>query len=107
MPDPRSFSFIFVCQSGRLENQALLLAASLRRNLRCDHELIAAVPSPQDTWGSLSSDTVDLLTRLKVRRVSIENQIDPAYPIGNKISCLRVPVSTDRSVFVDSDILLL
>jgi hypothetical protein len=107
MSEPRSFSFIFVCQAGRLENQALLLAASLRRNLRCDHELIAAVPSPQDTWGALAAETADLLKQLKVRRVSIQNQIDPAYPIGNKVSCLQQSVKTDRLVFVDTDILLL
>ncbi len=107
MPNPRSLSFIFVCQAGRLENQALLLAASLRRNLRCENELIAAVPSPQDTWGSLSDDTIDLLDRLDVRRVPIENQIDPSYPIGNKVSCLQVPTTADRLVFVDSDILLM
>jgi hypothetical protein len=107
MPESRSYAFVFVCQAGRLENQALLLAASLRRNLRCDHELIAAVPAPLDTWGPLAADTIELLTELKVRRVPIENQIDPGYPIGNKVSCLRTAVSTDRLVFVDSDILLL
>jgi len=107
MTQARSFAFVFVCQAGALENKALLLAASLARHVRCDHELIAAVPSPVERWGTLSVDTAGLLAKLGVRVEPIVNRIDPDYPIGNKVSCLAVPTTEDRLVFLDSDILLI
>jgi Sulfotransferase family len=107
MPPVRSYAFVFVCQAGALENSALLLAASLKRHLRCPHELIAAVPQPAERWGTLAPDTAAMLQQLGVRSEPITNEIDPDYPIGNKISCMRVPAEgADRLVFLDSDILL-
>ena len=41
----QSFSFVFVCQAGRLEVDALLLALSLEHFVRCDYELVAALPT--------------------------------------------------------------
>ena len=40
------YCFVFVCQQGDLELKARLLAASLRHFLRCDFELVAALPTP-------------------------------------------------------------
>src|SRR4051794_34390253 len=102
MPHVRSYAFVFVCQAGPLENKALLLAASLKRHLRVEHELIAAVPQPAERWGTLSEDTTELLRSLGVRVEPISNEIDPDYPIGNKVSCMRLAVRTDRLVFLDS-----
>lgn len=101
------FSFIFVCQAGELEIKALLLVASLREQMACDCELIAAVPHPPETWGQCRPETLDQLRRWGVRIEPIENRIDTGYPIGNKLSCLSLPVEGDKRVFLDSDILFL
>jgi hypothetical protein len=104
---PTRHAFVFVCQAGELEIKALLLAASLKRYLRCAHELIAAVPTPASTWGELTPETRELLQQLGVRIEPIVNPIDPDYKIGNKLACLDVPTRADRIVFLDSDILCL
>lgn len=106
-PTPARYAFVFVCQAGELEIKALLLAASLRRFLRCEHELIAAVPTPASTWGELADETRELLQRLGVRIEPIANPIDPDYRIGNKLACLDVPTRASTIVFLDSDILCL
>ena len=104
---PRRYAFVFVCQSGELEIKALLLAASLRRNLRCEYELIAAVPTPASIWGELAPQTRALLEQLGVRIEAIVNPLAADYPIGNKLACLVVPTDADKIVFLDSDILCL
>ena len=101
------YAFVFVCQSGELEIKALLLAASLKRFLRCDHELIAALPTPASTWGELAAETRELLQQLGVRTEPIANPIEPDYKIGNKLACFDVPTRAERIVFLDSDILCL
>ncbi len=104
---PPRYAFVFVCQAGELEIKALLLAASLKRFLRCDYELIAALPTPASTWGELAPETRELLQQLGVRIEPIVNPIDPDYKIGNKLACLDVPTRAERIVFLDSDILCL
>lgn len=99
-----SFSFVFVCQAGRLEVDALVLAASLRRFVAVEHELVAAVPVPERRWGILRPDVRLALGRLGVRVVEIENPVDPDYPTGNKVACLSIPTDADVRVFLDSDI---
>ncbi len=104
---PPHYALVFVCQAGELEIKALLLAASLRRFLRCDYELIAALPTPASTWGELAPETRELLQQLRVRIEPIVNPIDPDYKIGNKLACFDVPTRAERIVFLDSDILCL
>jgi hypothetical protein len=101
------YCFVFVCQQGELEIKASLLAASLHRHLKCDHELVAAVPTPEQLWGTPGDRTKAFLKKIGVRFVSIKNQIDEKYPIGNKVSCLLVETSADKIVFLDSDILMM
>lgn len=103
----QSFSFVFICQSGRLEVDALMLALSLQHFVKCDYELIAAVPTPASRWGTPRPEILEQFERMNVRLVEVQNQIDPDYPIGNKISCLCIPTDKDKQVFVDSDILCL
>ena len=103
----QSFSFVFICQSGRLEVDALMLALSLQHFVKCDHELVVALPAPASRWGSSKPEILEQFERMNVRLVEIENQIDPDYPIGNKVSCLCIPTDKDKQVFVDSDILCL
>jgi hypothetical protein len=99
--------FVFVCQQGVLETKAMLLAASLRRFLSSRHELVAAVPTPAVRWGAPSPATAAVLEGLGVRTVEIVNRVSPDYPIGNKLDCLAVATSCRRTVFLDTDMLLL
>lgn len=101
------YCFVFVCQAGALEPQALLLAASLRRFLRCEHELVAALPQPEAVWGRPAATTLAGLAALGVRTAPIVNPIGPEYPIGNKLACLALPTAADKIVFLDSDMLCL
>lgn len=101
------YSFVFICQQGELEIKSLLLAASLKRFLRCDYELVAALPQPEALWGQPSATALDLLETLGVRQVQITNPIGHHYPIGNKLACLNIETSADKIVFLDSDMLCL
>jgi len=101
------FAISFVCQHGELEIKALLLAASLRRFLTCEADLIACLPEPASRWGIVSPATLRVLTSLGVRTVPIRNVIDETYPIGNKVTCLDVATEADRMVFLDTDILVM
>ena len=106
------YAFVFVCQRGRLEIQALLLAASLRRHLRCDHELIAAVPDSAKFMGSPRDESLALLRSLGVRIETVENEF-VSSPLdattvnlyANKIFCLGVATDADKLIFLDSDML--
>ena len=65
------------------------------------------MPGPAGRWGTFAPETSAMLDRLGVRVEPITNEVDPDYPIGNKVSCMRVPAGgADRLVFLDSDILL-
>ena len=99
--------FVFICQSGDIEIKAVLLAASLHRYLPKGCELIAAIPTPESTWGEPCPQTLAFLSRLNVRLVPIENPISVDYPIGNKVACLNIPVPAGRLTFLDSDMLCL
>jgi len=99
------YCFIFVCQQGGLELKSMLLAASLKRYLRCDYECVAAIPQPAARWGTVSVETLAFMHDLGVRSVPITNRINDNYPIGNKVACLGIDTPADRLIFLDSDIL--
>ncbi|MDM8557543.1 sulfotransferase [Candidatus Parabeggiatoa sp. HSG14] len=101
------YCFVFVCQQGELEIKSMLLAASLKRYLRSEYELVAAIPHPPLRWGTISNNTLNLMKILGVRSVPIKNDIDENYPIGNKVACLNIETSAEKIVFLDSDILCL
>ncbi|MGA2230469.1 MAG: sulfotransferase [Tepidisphaeraceae bacterium] len=101
------FALIFVCQQGRLEAQAALLAASLRRFVRFDYELIAAIPTPGEQWGKPDPRTLAFLAKIGVRTVCVTNGIDPGYAIGNKVACLSVATDAKKLILIDSDMLLM
>ena len=101
----RTYCFVFVCQAGELEIKSMLLVASLKRFLRREYELVAAIPGPESRWGRPSPSTLKLLRTLGGRTVPIINKIDANYPIGNKVSCLDIGTSAEKIVFLDSDIL--
>ena len=101
------FAFVFVCQAGELEIQAMLLAASLRQQFGYTPECIAAIPQPESHWGTLSEETLSLIDTLKLRTVPITNPVDQHYGIANKIACLDIETEADVLIFLDSDILCL
>jgi hypothetical protein len=100
-----NYCFTFVCQQGDLELKSMLLAASLKRYLRCDYECVAAIPQPETQWGTVSEDTLVFMHDLGVRTVPITNPFGKNYHIGNKFGCLGVDTLADRLIFLDSDIL--
>jgi hypothetical protein len=101
------FCFVFICQKGELELKSMLLAASLRENLRGDYELVAAIPEPKSVWGEISPLTKKLLKLFDVRTENVKNEIDINYPIGNKVSCFNIKTDADKIVFLNSDIICL
>lgn len=93
-------SVSFVCEPGRLEAQAVLLAASLRE-FHPRLTLVAAVPHP------LPETTTQALDALGVLQASIRNPVADDYPIANKIAALAAGDARGLRVFVDSDVLCL
>ena len=104
-----NFSFVFVCHRGRLEIEALLLAASLRKNMRCEYEMVVAVPEPHELLPPPSDQTVQQLESLGARFISIRNELlsrarDHWYlKMANKVYCFRLETTYDKIVFLDSD----
>ncbi|MBJ7264813.1 MAG: hypothetical protein JHC61_14335, partial [Burkholderiaceae bacterium] len=107
MPDDNSFCFVFVCQQGILERQAIVLVASLRRHFGGGPEIVAAIPGPADVWGAPCRATLDILCDHDVRMLPIVNPVSTTYPIGNKIACLSVETMRRHIVFLDTDIIAL
>lgn len=81
---------------------AALLAASLKFNLRCEYELVAAIPVGFD---QPTPATLEFLTSIGVRCLPIANVIGVHYPIGNKLSCMDIESTAQKIVFLDSDVL--
>jgi hypothetical protein len=105
-----SYAFVFVCQQGNLEGLSLLLAASLKRFLKCKHEVVAAVPLPEEKWGKLSPQTLAVFKQMDIRVEYFENPIlrnKKGNPLTNKIYSLQIPTQMDKIIFLDSDLLCL
>jgi hypothetical protein len=102
------FSFVFVCQQGRLEIEALLLAWSLRRFATGPHKVLAAVPRPASAWGEPADSTLSALAELGAEIRDVENRLDVEYPIANKLSSLALDVGSDidKRILLDTDMLL-
>lgn len=92
------YTFFFVCQEGLLEIQSILLAISLRRNAT-PYQCIAVSPNIE----KIHPITKGLLNDLKVELKEIQNDIQPAYPIGNKVFAMNIPTKTEFKLWIDSD----
>ncbi|MEM6426927.1 MAG: hypothetical protein AAF728_17490, partial [Cyanobacteria bacterium P01_D01_bin.128] len=104
------YAFTFICQQGVLEGLSLLLAASLKRFLRCPYELIAAIPLPESQWGTPHPTTLRTLQKMGVRIEYFENLIPlsrKGNPLTNKIFCFQLPTQMEKTIFLDSDLLCL
>lgn len=109
-PVPRTIAFVFICQKGRLEIESLLLAASLKRFLLGEYELIAAVPTPTELLGEPKPRTLETLRKLGVRVATFHNELLEERPsrevrhlLTNKIFSLRIATTADKLVLLDSD----
>lgn len=102
MPVP--VSFVFVCEPGKLENKAIVLAASFRRRLGSEAELVAAIPQYDARANAVSARTAAIFDRLGVRTVPFDSPFGRAYLIGNKLACLGLPLHNRVRFFLDTDI---
>lgn len=98
-------TLVFVIHGGPLEAKSAVLAASLRARLGFDRRvrIIAAVAMPEHCWGALSSSTEQLLARLEIECLPIENPFGADYPIGNKFAALELGGPDGHCLFLDSD----
>ncbi|MGF1458209.1 MAG: hypothetical protein ACFBSG_04215 [Leptolyngbyaceae cyanobacterium] len=104
------YAFVFVCQQGDLEGLSLLLAASLKRFLKGQYELIAAVPLPAEKWGQLAPETLATFKQMGVRIEYFKNPRPrdiKGNPLTNKIYSLQIPTQMNKLIFLDSDLLCL
>ncbi len=106
------FNILIVAQDGRLARQAVLFAASLRRNAPdWQGRLIVAEPLAEAAWAG--SDTrLDDASRAALAHFGAEiipftaRHFGSAYPYGNKIEALAVLPPAQPFVFFDSDTLV-
>jgi hypothetical protein len=112
MSDAPAYNLLAVIQSGRLQYEALLLAASLAEtNPGMLSRLYLAEPQPGPRWSTDPRVTNDalrgLLTDLGATFLPFENKhFGEAYPYGNKIEALT-ELPAEPFVFFDTDTLFL
>lgn len=108
----QSFNIMVVGQSGRLQYECLLFAASLRH---CAPDfsgrLFVAVPQPGPQWDNDPSirngDVLEALEQLGAEILPFENRVfGQHYPYGNKIEALQALPEGEPFVFFDSDTLI-
>ncbi|MFT4013750.1 MAG: hypothetical protein QM682_10165 [Paracoccus sp. (in: a-proteobacteria)] len=111
--ESRVFNILLVAQNGRLAREALLFAASLRRNAPGSAgRLILAEPLPEAAWEGVETAIppqirADLLALGAEIRPFVARHFGRAYPYGNKIEALAVLPEGEPFVFFDSDTLVL
>ena len=107
-----SFNVFVVGQSGRLQYEALLFAASFRHfNPNFKGRLIVAEPQPGPLWprDPRMDDALVLeaLNELEVEVIPFENRVfGHSYPYGNKIEALMALPKGEPFVFFDTDTLI-
>ena len=105
-------NLLIVAQAGRLEYEALILAASLRHSSPgWKGKLIVAEPRPEGAWlghETLISEPVrGALQHLDAEiRPFTAQHFGAAYPYGNKIEALSVLPEEEPFLFLDSDTLI-
>lgn len=110
-PSGQKFNIIAVIQAGRLQYEAVLLAASLRQsNPDFQGKLYLAEPQPGPKWSfdPRVSDpaTRDLLAALGAEILPLHNQVyGEWYPYGNKIEALAC-LPDAPFLFLDTDTLI-
>lgn len=108
----KNFNILAIGQSGRLQFEAVALAASLR-HMSPDFEgrLFIAEPQPGPLWKDDPSirngDVRAILAELGAEIMPFESTVFGAdYPYGNKIEALRVLPEGEPFLFLDTDTLI-
>ena len=106
-----SFDIVIIGQSGRIEAEALLLAASLRAHAPgFSNRLLVAEPQPGPLWPEdprMSAEGRAMLGELGAEILPFESRhFGSAYPHGNKIEALSA-LPASPFLFLDSDTLIL
>lgn len=107
-----ALNLLIIAQSGRLEFEAIIFTASLRRFAPgYGGRLIVAEPQPVGAWTGdntlIAPETRALLTDLGAEIIPFTAQhFGRAYPYGNKIEALSVLPREEPFVFFDSDTLI-
>jgi len=110
--EPAAFNILVIAQKGRLAREALLFAASLRRNAPdWRGRLIIAEPRADGAWAGAD---VALTDAERAALAAFGAEITPftaqhfgqGYPHGNKIEALSVLPAGAPFVFFDSDTLV-
>lgn len=108
----QAFNVMIVGQSGRLQYECLLFAASLRHSAPgFSGRLLVAVPQPGPRWDGDPSirnpEVLAALADLGAEIVPFENRhFGSAYPYGNKIEALAAMPAGEPFVFFDTDTLI-
>lgn len=108
----QTFNILIVAQSGRLQYEAVLFAASLRHcSPAFGGRLFVAMPQPGPLWSSDPSiknqDVLAALKWLDAEILPFENNIfGEKYPNGNKIEALQHLPEGEPFVFFDTDTLI-
>ncbi|MEY8831213.1 hypothetical protein AB9K34_22805 [Sedimentitalea sp. XS_ASV28] len=108
----QSFNILIVGQSGRLQYEALLFAASLRQcSPQFRGELFVAVPQAGPNWSSdpaiRNLAVLNALERLGVTILPFQSDVfGESYPQGNKIEALFALPPDTPFVFFDTDTLI-
>lgn len=108
----RPFNILAIGQSGRLQYEAVLLAASLRHtNPSFAGRLLIAVPQKGKLWPGENPEITDpdvlaLLADLGAEVIPFANRhFGAAYPYGNKIEALSA-IPDEPFLFLDTDTLV-
>ncbi len=108
---PKPFNILCIGQGGRLQYEALILAASLRASSPdFVGRLIVAEPQPGPLWPSdprMAGKVKDYLVGLGAEIVPFESRhFGAAYPFGNKIEGLAALPESEPFLFLDTDTLV-
>ncbi len=111
-PSGKDFNIVIVGQSGRLQYEAVLFAASLRHSAPgFAGRLLVAVPQPGPDWDHdpaiRQADVLGALDDLGAEIVPFQNRaFGQSYPYGNKIEALLAMPEGEPFVFFDTDTLI-
>lgn len=109
----QSFNVMIVAQSGRLQYEALLFAASFHRyNPDFPGRFFVAVPQPGPLWQDdpriLDPQVIETLQGFGAEILPFQSKhFGQSYPYGNKIEALMALPKGEPFVFFDSDTLVL
>ncbi|RJL10432.1 hypothetical protein [Paracoccus siganidrum] len=111
-PAPSSANLLIVAQSGRLEFEALVFAASLRLAAPdWQGQLFVAEPRPEAAWEGhdtqIAPETRALLEEMGARILPFTaTRFGARYPYGNKIEALAALPANQPFLFFDTDTLV-